>query len=316
MKIVFLDAYTTNHGDLDWAGLKALGDVKLYDRTPADLVVERSIEAEVIITNKVLFSKALLSQLPKLKYICIAATGYNNIDLAAAREFGIRVSNVVGYSTSSVTQHVFALLLSLVNRTQHYSQEVHAGEWSSCEDFSYWHDPIHELAGSILGIYGFGKIGRAVAAVALGFGMEVISVHKHPERDKRAGVRFVDWDTLIGQSDVLSLHAPLTEHNRGLFNETVFRKMKKSAFLINTSRGPVINEEDLAHALREGVIAGAGLDVLCQEPPPPDHPLPNCIITPHHAWATQAARRRLLDALIKNIKAFQSGNPINLVCGY
>ena len=318
-KIVFLDAYTLNHGDLDWSGLKALGDVDIYDRSPAETVVSRASEAEIIITNKVIFDRELFERLPKLKYICIAATGYNNIDTETARNKRIRVSNVVGYSTSSVTQHVFALLLALVNRTETYNREVHTGKWADGPDFSYWNEPIQELSGMTMGIYGFGKIGRAVASVAMAFGMKVISVHKHPERDQRAGVRFVDWDSLLKESDVLSLHAPLTAANKGLFGKEVFSKMKKSAFLINTSRGPVVDEEDLALALRTGEIAGAGLDVLGLEPPARDNPLfglPNCLITPHHAWASQAARKRLLIGLIENIRAFQSGHPINLVCGH
>lgn len=316
MKIAFLDAYTSNHGDLDWSALKRLGELSIYDRTESDQVVERSREADVLIVNKVLLTKGVFRSLPNLKYVCVAATGFNNIDLNAAQKYGVMVSNVVGYSTQSVAQLVFALLLALNNQVYRYSQEVRSGLWSSNSDFSYWHEPITELAGMNFGIYGFGKIGQASAKIALSFGMNVIAFHKHPERDKREGVRFVEWEELLEKSDVLSLHAPLSSENMGLFNRKAFAKMKKSAILINTSRGPVIDERDLAEALNEGLIAGAGLDVLSQEPPEKENPLlraKNCIITPHQAWASQAARIRLLDGIADNIEAFKNGRILNQV---
>lgn len=317
MNIVFLDAYTTNHGELDWTALHSLGEVTIYDRTAPELVQERAGQAEVIITNKVILNREVLNGLPKLRFICVAATGYNNIDIDAAREKGIAVSNVVGYSTNSVAQQVFALLLALVNDVAGYSKDVHAGKWSEHLDFSYFNEPINELFGSVFGIYGFGKIGQAVARIALTFGMKVIAVHKHPVRDRMEGVEFVDWETLISESDILSLHAPLTPENTGLFNSSVFRKMKSSAYLINTSRGPVIEESDLAVALEKGEIAGAGMDVLSTEPPVAHHPLigvQNCVITPHHAWATRQARIRLIQGIVGNIGAFQKGQSLNRIC--
>jgi glycerate dehydrogenase len=316
MKIVFLDAYTTNHGEMDFSGLEALGTLEVYDRTRPEQVLERAGNAEVVISNKVVLDRRLMARLPKLRLVCVAATGYNNIDVRAAAELGITVCNVVGYSTNSVAQQVFALLLALVNQTARYSREVHEGKWSRCPDFSYWHEPIRELHGLTFGIYGLGKIGQATAKIALAFGMRVIALHKHPERDKMEGVRFVDWEELLGASDIISLHAPLTAENKGLFNRDAFRRMKSGAWLINTSRGPVIDEQDLADALREGEIAGAGLDVLCDEPPPVSNPLlgaPRCIITPHHAWATQQARERLIQGLEDNIRAFVAGRPENVV---
>jgi glycerate dehydrogenase len=316
MRIVFLDAYTSNHGDLDWAGLEQLGELLIYDRTESEKVVERAKEADILIVNKVVLTEAVLSSLPNLKYVCVAATGFNNVDLVAARKYGIPVSNVVGYSTQSVAQLVFALLLALNNRVSHYSEEVRNGFWSAGPDFSYWHEPIIELDGLNFGIYGFGKIGQASARIALSFGMNVIALHKHPERNKMDGVRFVGWEELLEKSDVLSLHAPLTPENKGIFNMEVFTKMKKSAILINTSRGPVIDEKDLAAALNEGIIAGAGLDVLSQEPPERDNPLlqaKHCMITPHHAWASQAARKRLLHGIAENIASFQKGKILNRV---
>jgi glycerate dehydrogenase len=316
MQIVFLDAYTMNHGDLDLSNLKSLGSVSLYERTPRDQILERCLSAQIVISNKVVFDRVVLSKLPALKYICVAATGYNNIDLAAAREQGVLVSNVVGYSTYSVSQQVFALLFALINQSQKYGEEVRAGKWSRCKDFSYYNEPIREIYGLTFGVYGFGKIGKAVAQAAKGFGMDVIAHHKYPERDKVDGVKFVDFDTLVEESDILSLHAPLTVHNKGLFDGSVFKRMKRHSLLINTSRGPVLNETDLAMALNAGDIAGAGLDVMVNEPPRIGNPLlaaRNCVITPHHAWASYEARQRLLDGLVSNIRAFQQGQPINLV---
>lgn len=316
MKIVFLDAYTSNHGDLSWSDLEALGDLTLYDRTEKGSIVERARKAEILITNKILFDRELFSKLPDLKYLCISATGYNNVDLEAARDYKVTVSNVVGYSTSAVAQHVFSLILSLSNKSLDYSNEVHQGQWSSHQDFSYYNDPIIDLQGKVMGIYGFGKIGKATARIAKAFGMKVIAVHKHPERDKVEGVEFVDLNSLLTLSDIISLHAPLTKENTGLFNLDLFKKMKKSTFFINTSRGQVLNEKDLAEALTTGLVAGAGLDVLCDEPPLADNPLlgiQNCVITPHHAWASANARVLLLNGLVENIKSYQKGRAINVV---
>lgn len=315
-KIVFLDSYTTNPGDLEWSDLESLGTVELYDRTPAELIVERSAQADILITNKTPLAATTLALLPQLKLICVAATGYNIVDVAAARERNIPVCNVSGYSTPAVAQHVFALALAFTNRVTEYSAETHTGEWSRSADFSYWHEPLTELAGKTLGIYGFGTIGQATARVALAFGMRVIAVHKHPERDATEGVRFVDPPTLWSESDFISLHVPLTERTEGLINARVLAQMKASAILINTGRGGLVVEADLREALEQGQIAGAGLDVLSSEPPPADHPLlgaPNCLITPHQAWASQEARQRLLAGVVDNIRGWQRGKVRNVV---
>ena len=315
-KIVFLDSYTTNPGDLDWSALEALGPVTLYDRTPAELIVERSAQADIVITNKTPLSATTLALLPKLKLICVAATGYNIVDVAAARKREIPVCNVSGYSTPAVAQHVFALALAFTNRVRAYSAETHAGAWSRSADFSYWHEPLTELSGKTLGIYGLGTIGQATARIALAFGMNVIAVHKHPQRDALEGVRFVDPPTLWAESDVVTLHVPLTAQTEGLIDAAVLAQMKPSALLINTGRGGLVVETDLRKALEQGQIAGAGLDVLSSEPPPADHPLlgaPNCLLTPHQAWASQEARRRLLAGIVANIRSWQEGAPQNVV---
>ncbi len=316
MKIVFLDSYTLNPGDLDWSPLEALGTTHYYDRTTSEQVLERSKGAQVLIANKVKLNREILSQLPELQCICIAATGYNNIDLDAANALNIRVMNVSGYSTASVAQHVFALLLGITNRVETYVATVKNGRWSGQKDFSYWDHSIMELAGKTMGIYGFGKIGQRVAKIALAFGMEVIAVHKHPERDRQAGVTFVSPDAFFHQADVISLHTPLTPDTHHLINKHRLVEMKDSALLINTGRGDLVNEKDLLVALQTGQIAGAALDVLSQEPPPADHPLfkiSNCWITPHQAWASQASRQRLLIEICENISAFKRGERRNIV---
>jgi glycerate dehydrogenase len=315
-QIVFLDSYTTNPGDLDWSPLEALGTVRLHDRTPAELIIERSAQADILITNKTPLTANTLALLPKLKLICVAATGYNIVDVAAARNRNVPVCNVSGYSTPAVAQHVFALMLAFTNRVADYSAESHAGAWSRAADFSYWHEPLTELAGKTLGIYGLGAIGQATARVALAFGMEVIAVHKHPQRDAMAGVRFVEAPTLWAESDFITLHVPLTEQTQGLIDADTLRQMKSSAILINTGRGGLVVEADLRAALEQGQIAGAGLDVLSSEPPAPDHPLigaPNCLITPHQAWASQEARQRLLAGVVENIRSWQQGKPQHVV---
>lgn len=315
MKIVFLDAYTTNPGDLSWEALHECGDLCLYDRTPAELVIERSINADIIITNKVPFSASTIQALPGLKAICVAATGYNHIDIHAARDRNIQVYNVAGYSTDSVAQQVFALLLALVNRIETYSFEVHRGIWSQSPDFTYWRRPIQELAGNTFGILGFGKTGQAVARIALAMNMKVIAHHRHPESDQMQGVEFTGFEELLRRSDFLSIHIPFYPEYKGMFNLEVFRKMKSTSILINTSRGLVIHEEDLAEALKSGLIYGAGLDVMCEEPPAKEHPffgIKNCIISPHQAWATHASRKRLLDGIISNIRSFMDNKPSNI----
>lgn len=318
MNIVVLDGYTLNPGDLNWAGLEALGECTVYERTSGDLVVERSRQAEVLFTNKVPLGRAELNQLSRLRYIGVLATGYNVVDVAAAREQNIVVTNIPTYGTRSVAQMTFALLLELTQHVGHHAQTVRDGRWTQSKDFCYWDYPLVELEGLTLGLVGFGRIGRAVAEVALAFGMKVLAHDAFAPTAPVSGVTMVDLETLFRQSDVVSLHCPLTADNKGLVNSARLNLMKSSAFLINTSRGPLVNEVDLAAALNAGRIAGAGLDVLAVEPPCPDNPLltaKNCLITPHIAWATAAARRRLMDSAVGNLRAFLAGAPVNRVNG-
>lgn len=314
--IVVLDGHTLNPGDLSWHALETLGRCFIYEYTPPRLIVERARPANILVVNKAQLSAEAIAAIPALKCICLTATGYNNVDTEAAAGRGIPVCNVVGYGSYSVAQHVFALLLALTNRVMEHNQSVRRGDWSDQPHFSYHLHPLTELAGKTMGIYGLGRIGRRSALIAQGFGMKVIARHKHPERDRMEGVSFVDLDTLFRESDVLTLHAPLTEKNRGVVNAENLAKMKSTAYLINTGRGPLIDEKALEQALRTGRIAGAGLDVMAQEPPPKDHPfykLPNCILTPHNAWATREARQRLMDETVENIQAFLEGAPRNVV---
>lgn len=315
-QMVVLDGYTLNPGDLNWNKLEALGTLKVYDYTPPELLIERSKTAEILLPNKVLIGRSVIESLPHLTCICVTATGYNNVDLAAARARNIPVCNVKGYSTDSVAQHVFALLLELTTQIGAHSKSVHQGNWSTSRDFSYQLQPLVELSGKTMGIYGFGTIGQRVADIALAFGMKVITTHKHPLRDARPGLRFVSLEELFSESDVISLHAPLNEGNKEIVNRSLLSKMKPTAYLINTARGPLIHEADLRKALDENLLAGAGLDVLSQEPPPTDHPLfgaKNCFISPHNAWASQEARARMMDLIVENVAAFLSGKPINVV---
>ncbi len=315
-KIVVLDGYTTNPGDLSWNKIKALGPTTVYEHTMEEEILDRAAEAEILLVNKVPMKKATLSKLPHLKCICLLATGYNNIDTQTATEQGIVVCNAVGYGSASVAQHVFALLLTLTNQVYRHNESVQEGKWSEHRDFSYYLQTIPELAGSTFGIYGFGKIGQQVATIAQAFGMKILATHKHPERDKRPGVEFVPIAELFSKSDVISLHAPLSNENKGIVNKELLQKMKSSAILINTGRGGLINEADLAAVLREKVLFGAALDVLSKEPPPKDHPLfglDNCLITPHMAWAAKEARERLLDITVENICAYLHGQPQNQV---
>ncbi|MEN0005066.1 MAG: D-2-hydroxyacid dehydrogenase [Bacteroidota bacterium] len=309
-QIVVLDSYTLNPGDLSWEALRAFGPTIIYEHSTPDEIVPRAKEATILLVNKVEMDATKLRQLPNLQLIAVTATGYNNIDLVAAAEQGVVVCNAVGYGTGSVAQHVFALLLELTNRVGAHSASVHQGDWSKQRDFMYTLHPIEELVGKTMGIYGFGRIGQAVGRIAQAFGMEVIAHHKHPERDAQPGVRFVDLPSLFRESDVLSLHAPLTTQNAGIINASNLALMKPSAYLINTGRGGLVEELALKAALESGQLAGAGLDVLSSEPPPTDHPLygvPNCIITPHNAWASRAARQRLLDIVLENIASFLRG---------
>jgi len=316
MKIVVLDGYTINPGDLSWEGLEGLGECAVYDRTPPEKVVERAAGAEVVLTNKVVLDGAVMARLPALKYIGVLATGYNVVDTAAARERGIVMTNVPAYSTRSVAQLVMALVLELAHHVGDHSRGVHEGRWTRSPDFAYWDWPLVELDGLAMGIVGFGQTGRAVAELARAFGMRVL-VHT---RTPKAGpsVEFVDLETLLRRSDVVSLHCPLTPETEGLVNAGRLALMKPTAFLINTSRGPVVNEHDLAEALNTGRIAGAGLDVLSTEPPKADNPLlaaKNCFITPHFAWATRAARERMMKTVVANVRGFLAGRSKNVVNG-
>lgn len=316
VNITVLDGHTMNPGDLSWAPLESLGKLTVYDSTPAGLVIERAAEADIVLTNKVVFDEKILDQLPRLRFISVMATGYNVIDVEAAHKRGIIVSNVRGYATDSVAQHVFALLLALTNGAEKHGRDVASGGWQASQYWSYNIFPTLELAGKTMGIYGFGQIGQKVAAIALAFGMRVISNHTHPERDQREGVTFVSFEKMMEESEVVTLHAPLTDGNRGIVNEKTLGLMKPGAFLINTGRGGLVVERDLAGALRNEKIAGAGLDVLSEEPPVNRNILigiKNCIITPHNAWATLEARQRLLEESAANVKAFLKGMPRNKI---
>lgn len=318
MKIVFLDGYTLSPGDLDLSSLEALGEVVLYDRTTSSLVIDRAKEAEILITNKVKITEEHLAQLPQLQYIVVAATGYDVVDIQAAAARQIPVSNVSGYSTTSVSQHVFAMLLGYLNRTQDYYKESRSAIWSEKLDFSYWHQPIEELTDLTFGVLGLGTIGKKVAAISSAFGMKTIAYSRQPERDAMPNVTLVSMDELLAQSDVLSCHVPLNASTQDIINKQTLGMMKSSAILINTARGGIIKEVELAEALKHNVIKAALLDVLSQEPPPADHPLiglDNCFITPHQAWASRAARRRLLQGIVQNIKGFQTKQMQNVVNG-
>jgi glycerate dehydrogenase len=306
MKIVVLDGYALNPGDLSWDPLRALGDLEIFDRTPPELAVERARGAAVVLTNKTPLTASVLDQLPDLRYIGALATGYNVIDIDAARRRGIVVSNVPTYGTASVAQFVFALLLQLCHRVSQHTEAVRNGAWARNPDWSFSYPPQIELAGKTMGIVGYGRIGRQTAQIAEAFGMRVVAF------DIDRG----NLEDLLRESDIVSLHVPLFPATREMIDARTLALMKPTAFLINTSRGPLINERDLAGALNSGRIAGAALDVLSVEPPPADHPLlsaRNCIVTPHMAWSTTEARRRLMATVIENVTAFCAGTPKNVV---
>jgi len=316
MKMVILDGFTLNPGDQSWKALEALGECQLYPRTSASQVVERSAGFDILITNKVPVSREALSQLPELKYIGVTATGYNIVDVVAARERGVCVTNVPIYGTRSVAQFTFALILELAHHVGAHAVAVSAGEWARCPDFSFWKTPQVELEGRTLGIVGWGRIGRAVGALAAAFGMRVMVATRHSGQSLEGGALSVSLETLFRESDVVTLHCPLTDSTRNLVNRDRLSLMKPGAWLINTSRGPLVDEEALAQALNEARLGAAALDVLAMEPPRADHPLfqaRNCFITPHMAWATLAARRRLMDTVVENVRAFLAGEPRNVV---
>ncbi|SDN31261.1 glycerate dehydrogenase [Paenibacillus sp. yr247] len=317
MRIVVLDGYTLNPGDLDWDGLNSLGELVVYDRTAVSQILERAAEAEIVLTNKTPLSAEILQQLPKLRYIGVLATGYNIIDLQAAKEKGIIITNVPTYSTHSVAQLVFALLLEFCHRVQLHSDSVLKGDWSRSVDFSYSRSSFIELAGKTMGLIGLGQIGKQTALIAQALGMNVIATGSGKSVPQPVeGIAWVQIDELLQRSDVISLHCPLTPATNQLINAKRIALMKPNAILLNTARGGLLNEEDVAHALNEGRLAGAGLDVLTLEPPRPDNPLlhaRNVIITPHIAWATQEARARLMAAAVDNVRAFVEGHPVNVI---
>ena len=318
MKIVILDGYTANPGDYSRKELKSFGEVEIDDRTSRDEVIARAKDADMVLTNKVVLKGKTLAQLPQLKYIGILATGYNIIDVEETRTRGIVVANVPAYSTDSVAQMTFAHVLNITNRIEHYADQNRKGQWSAAADFCYWDTPLSELAGKTFGIVGLGNIGQKVASIALSFGMRVIALTSKKAEEMPKGVEKADLEELLTQSDVLSLHCPLTENTREMINRQSLAKMKRGAILVNTGRGPLVNEADVADALAEGRLAGYGSDVMSSEPPKADNPLlkqPNAFITPHIAWATAEARGRLMATAIENAKAFIAGKPQNVVNG-
>ena len=316
-KIVILDGYAANPGDISWEPLKEFGEVVLYDRTKPEDVIARISDADYVFTNKVPITAETMDSCPSLKWIGVLATGYNIVDVAHAKEKGIPVTNIPAYSTDTVAQNVFAHLLNITNRVADHAASISDGKWARCEDFVFWDYPQIELAGKTLGIVGFGSIGKKVAAIAQAFGMKVLVSTRTPDPAlETASLSFTDRETLFRESDVISLHCPLTDATREIVNAETLAMMKPTAILINTGRGPLINEADLAEALKAGKIYGAGLDVLCKEPPEADNPLfgcPNCFISPHVSWASGEARIRLHKIAFENIRSFVNGKPINVV---
>ena len=316
MKIVVLDGYGVNPGDLSWETLEALGDVEVYPRTDPEDVIDRCFNAEIILTNKVVINKQILVSLPRLKYIGVLATGYNVVDVDTASDLDIIVTNIPAYSTDSVVQMTFAHILTMTNRVEHYTQQNRNGRWSNNPDFVYWDTPLIELAGKTMGIVGLGNIGMKVAQLARCFGMEVYAFTSKASSLLPEGIQKTTFEGLLSVSDILSLHCPLNRSTREMINASSLAKMKEGALLINTGRGPLVNEADVAEALRSGHLGGYGADVMCQEPPAEDNPLfsaPNAYITPHIAWATFEARKRLIAIAVGNVKAFIDGNPVNVV---
>ena len=316
MKIVVLDAFAMNPGDLSWDALSQLGETAIYERSSLEETKERITDADIVLTNKSILNEELINAAQNLKYIGVMATGYNIVDITGANTRNIIVTNVPSYSTASVAQLTFAFILELTNHTALYAESVKNGDWVKSKDFSYHLKPIMELRDKTLGIIGFGQIGKSVAKIAIAFGMKVIASHKHPERDRMEGVTFVDEKTCFSDADIISLHCPLNANNQQFVNKELILTMKPTSFLINTSRGGLINEQDLAEALNEDIIAGAALDVLSTEPPKADNPLldaKNCIINPHVAWATFEARSRLMNVVVNNLKSFLEGTPENVI---
>jgi len=314
MKIVILDGYTINPGDLSWKDLEKIAECEIYDRSEQEQVYDRAKDADIIITSKVLLNKELLEKLEKLKYISVIATGYNNIDIKFAKEKNIKVSNIPNYSSSSVAQLVFSHILEFARHVGHHDETVKNGKWFEAKDFCYWDYPQIELTDKTLGLIGYGNVAKTVAKIAENFDLNIIAYDIYKSETTR--VKFVSLDEIFTESDFISLHCPLTKDTEGIINSTTLLKMKKTAFLVNTARGPLIIEQDLADALNKEIIAGAGLDVLKVEPPTKDNPLlkaKNCYITPHIAWSSEKSRARLIELTVKNIKSFLEGNTVNII---
>jgi len=316
MKIIVLDGYAANPGDLPWQPLADLGELVVYDRTAPNEVPERAREAEIVLTNKVVLDRQQLERLPMLRYIGVLATGYNVVDLQAATKKGIVVTNIPAYSTMSVAQMTFAHILNITNRVGHYAESNVSGAWNRSIDFCYWDTPLRELDGMTLGIVGMGNIGRSVANIAKAFGMRVLALTSKQQTALPEGITKATLDELLAKADIISLHCPLTNQTKGLICRQTIKKMKRGAIVINTGRGPLVDEQEVAQALQSGQLAAYGADVLSTEPPASENPLlhaPNAFITPHIAWATQEARKRLMDTAVANVKAFIEGNPNNVV---
>ncbi len=314
MNIVILDGYTVNPGDLSWEPLKAFGTVTIYDHSTQQQLIERAREADILLINKINLRETELERLPNLKHVVVTATGYNNLDVQACKNYNISASNVRNYGTESVAQHTISLILELCNRIGQHHQEVISGKWSNQHNFCYWNGPIIELNGKTLGIIGLGNIGERVAALGKAFGMKVLFYNRSVKNTKE--FEQTTLKKVFATSDFISLHTALSDENENLINKQTLSQMKPSAFLINTSRGGLVNEHDLFWALKNKIIAGAGIDVLTQEPPPIEHILinaPNCIITPHNAWGSIEARKRMIDIVSKNIKCFMEEKPFNLI---
>lgn len=313
MKICILDGYSLNPGDLDWSPVERLGDVTLFDRTPADKIVERAADADIVLTNKVPFSADTLRQLPRLRFICVLATGYNIIDTEAAARQGVVVANIPAYSTMSVAQMAFAHILNITNHVASYAREVADGKWTNCPDFCFWDSALTELAGKTMGIVGLGNTGMATARIAVALGMKVVAMTSKSADTLPEGITPAPLDDVLASADVVSLHCPLTPSTRHLINAASIAKMKPSAILINTGRGPLVDEQAVADALNGGHLAAFGADVLSQEPPRGDNPLlsaRNCFLTPHIAWATLEARTRLMSTATENVRQFIAGEPV------
>lgn len=313
MKICILDGYSLNPGDLDWSPVERLGDVTFFDRTPADKIVERAADADIVLTNKVPFSADTLRQLPRLRFICVLATGYNIIDTEAAARQGVVVANIPAYSTMSVAQMAFAHILNITNHVASYAREVADGKWTNCPDFCFWDSALTELAGKTMGIVGLGNTGMATARIAVAMGMKVVALTSKSADTLPEGITPAPLDDVLASADVVSLHCPLTPSTRHLINAASIAKMKPSAILINTGRGPLVDEQAVADALNGGRLAAFGADVLSQEPPRGDNPLlsaRNCFLTPHIAWATLEARTRLMSTATENVRQFIAGEPV------